>query len=159
MATIGLKKGTIIPYILEADRGEEDPPVFHLRYVPNGAVEAGARKIAGGLKNTHDPKMLVAVQQAAQKQQFIDNLARIENYKEAEMDGQGNLVVKDRAITPEEFYAEGDTAKIRELILAMESADKLTEGQRKNSSPASATASSGGTGTEAGASIAGNVRP
>lgn len=141
MAIIGLKKGQVIPYVLEDERANDaDPCTVHIKYVPNAVVEDTARKIAGSLKNARDPKILVAVQQAAQKQQFIDNVVLIENYS---IDGQP-------VTTAEEFYAKADTALIQEIIRAMENADRLTEGQRKNSLPASATASSTGASPEAG---------
>jgi len=141
MAIIGLRKGQIIPYVPEADRmNDTDPCTVHIRYVPNAVVQDGARKIAASLKNANDPKLLMAVQQAAQKRQFIDNVVSIENYS-----------IGDQAITTaEEFYEVADVALIQEIIRAMENADRLTEGQRKNSLPASATASEGGARTEAG---------
>jgi hypothetical protein len=145
MAIIGLKKGQIIPYVPEADRmNDTDPCTVHIRYVPNAVVQDGARKIAASLKNANDPKLLMAVQQAAQKKQFVDNVVSIENYS---IDGRA-------VTTAEEFYEAADVALIQEIIRAMENADRLTEGQRKNSLPASATASSDGARTEAGVSIA-----
>jgi hypothetical protein len=145
MALIGLKAGQVIPYIPEADRHNDiDPCTVHIRYIPNAVVEDGARKIANSMKGLRDPKQIVAIQQAAQRRQFIENVEKIENYS-----------VDGKAITSaEEFYNVADTDLIRELILAMEHADRLTEGQRKNSLPASGTASSDGAGTEAGVSIA-----
>jgi len=145
MAIIGLKKGQIIPYVPESERyNETDPCTLHIKYIPNAVVEDGARKIASSLKNARDTKMLVAVQQAAQKQQFIDNVVKIENY------GIGGQPIT----TAEEFYEVADTALIQEIIRAMENADRLSEGQRKNSLPASETASVVGAKTEAGDSIA-----
>ena len=145
MAIIGLRKGQIIPYVPEADRmNDTDPCTVHIRYVPNAVVQDGARKIAAGLKNANDPKLLMAVQQAAQKRQFIDNVVNIENYS-----------IGGQAVTAaEEFYEAADVALIQEIIRAMENADRLTEGQRKNCLPASETASADGARTEAGASTA-----
>ena len=113
--------------------------------MPNSVVEDGARRMSNSLsKNGRDPKMIVAIQLAAQRKQFMDNVVRIDNYS----------VGGKPVTTAEDFYEVADTDLIREIIGAMEHADRLTEGQRKNCLPASGTASSDGARTEAGATTA-----
>jgi hypothetical protein len=124
MAIIGLKPGAVIPYIPIAERGNEtDPCIIHIKYLSNPQVRDYAVRITKATKNTTSPESAVEKGLDVQRQQFIENVVKVENYTQA--DGT-------QILTAEQLYDAGDQALIREITQAMESIALLTNGQRKN---------------------------
>ena len=139
MAIIAFDPEEIIEYIPVSERGKKDPCTIHMKYVPFGKVQKYSQ-IIGRLnvertKNITDDKEVMEITGATareiQRKQFCDQIVKIENFS-----------VKDRTITdPGEFYDKyGDERLIVEIIRAMESIARLSEGQKKNFLEPSATA-------------------
>ncbi len=125
MAIISFDTDTVIDYVPEygGNRNSDDPCIVRLRFVPYSRVQHYARIIAARAQNVSDPAKVTEISQEVQKKQFVENVVGIVNYY---VDGRD---VAD----PEEFYRTADTDLVMEIIRAMESLQKLTEGQRKNS--------------------------
>ncbi|GEM_PF-2397724 len=124
MAIISFDKDTITEYVpAYGDNRESDNPcVVNIRFVPYSRVQHYARYITARTKNMNDPIKQAEVLQEAQKKQFTENIESISGYS-----------IGDREVTdPAEFYETADTELILEIIRAMESQHKLSEGQRKN---------------------------
>ncbi len=126
MAIISFDKDALIDYAPEygGNRDSENPCVVRLRFVPYSKVQQYSRLIA--LKNKDaksDVTKAIEAAQAIQKKQFCESVESVSGFFVA---GQE---VKD----PAEFYETADTDLILEIIRAMESSARLTEGQRKNS--------------------------
>lgn len=123
MAIISFSKDSIVDYIPEygGNRDSDDPCVVRLRFVPYSKVQDYGRLISARLKGK--PEGISAeVGREVQRKEFLDNVESISGY-----------TVDGREVTaPGEFYDTADTALVIEIIQAMESAQKLTEGQRKN---------------------------
>lgn len=126
MAIIGFDKDAVIDYAPEygGNRDSENPCVVRLRFVPYSKVQQYSRLIA--LKNKdakNDTTKAIECAQAVQKKQFCESVESVSGY-----------FVAGREVTdPAEFYDTADTDLILEIIRAMESSARLTEGQRKNS--------------------------
>lgn len=131
MAIIGLKPGAVIPYVPVSERGNEtDPCIIHIKYLSNPQVRDYAVRVTKATRNTTTPESAVEKGLDVQRQQFIENVVRVENY---------SLPDGTQVTTAEQLYDNGDQSLIREVIQAMESVALLTAGQRKNSSGPSAT--------------------
>ena len=126
MAIIGFDKDAVIDYAPEygGNRDSENPCVVRLRFVPYSKVQLYSRLIA--LKNKdakNDATKAIEAAQVIQKKQFTESVESVSGY-----------FVAGREVTdPAEFYDTADTDLILEIIRAMESSARLTEGQRKNS--------------------------
>lgn len=126
MAIIGFDKDAIIDYAPEygGNRDSENPCVVRLRFVPYSKVQLYSRLIA--LKNKdakNDATKAIEAAQTIQKKQFVESVESVSGY-----------FVAGREVTDAaEFYETADTDLILEIIRAMESSARLTEGQRKNS--------------------------
>lgn len=126
MAIISFDKDVLIDYVPEygGNRDSENPCVVRLRYVPYSKVQHYSRLIA--LKNKdakNDVTKTIEAAQAIQKRQFVESVESVSGFFINERE------VPDSA----EFYDTADTDLVLEIIRAMESSAKLTEGQRKNS--------------------------
>ncbi len=124
MAIISFERDTVVDYILEygGNRDSEDPCVVSLRFVPYSRVQHYARIIAARTKGVMDHARITEITQGVQKKQFVENVESISNY-----------YVGEREVTDAgELYETADTDLILEIIKAMESASRLTQGQIKN---------------------------
>lgn len=124
MAIISFDKEALIDYVPEyADnRDSLDPCVVRLRYVPYSKVQHYARILAARNKGVQDPARCAEITQHIQKRQFTESVESVLGY-----------FVEDREIAdPEVFYETADTELVIEIIRAMESISRLSEGQRKN---------------------------
>lgn len=125
MAIILFDKDSLIDFVpaYGGNRDSESPCIVRLRHVPFSRVQEYSRLLAARAKSVSDPAKLGELSQAVQKKQFIESV-----------DSISGCFVNGREVTsPEEFYDMADTELVIEVIRAMESTHKLTEGQRKNS--------------------------
>ena len=125
MAIIGFDKDTLIDYAPSygGNRDSETPCIVRMRFIPYSRVQHYSRVLAGRTKGMTDPTKLANVSQDIQKKQFTDSVESISGY-----------TIGGREVTdPDEFYETADTDLIIEIIRAMESQQRLTEGQVKNS--------------------------
>ncbi len=124
MAIISFDPHRVVDYIPEynGNRESDNPCVVRLRFVPYARVQHYSRILAGRTSGVSDPLRITEITQEVQKRQFVENVEEILNYYVGERE------VRD----PEEFYETADTDLVVEIIKAMESHARLTEGQRKN---------------------------
>lgn len=125
MAIISFDPDTLIDFVpaYGGNRDSADPCVVRLRFIPFVKVQEYSRLLAARAKSVSDPAKLAELSQAVQKKQFVDSVESVSAFS-----------VNGREVTsPEEFYDMADTELVIEVIRAMESTHKLTEGQRKNS--------------------------
>ncbi|MEE8575513.1 MAG: hypothetical protein V3T30_08885 [Thermodesulfobacteriota bacterium] len=124
MAIISFDPDAVIDYIPKygSNRDSDHPCVIMLKFVPYSKVQHYSRMIAGRLKSLSDTARAAEITQEVQRKQFVDNVESISGYfvGDAQVTGAG------------EFYDTADTELITEVITAMESHSKLSEGQRKN---------------------------
>ncbi len=131
MAIISFDEDEVIEYIPIQERENKNPCTVFLRFVPFKKVQKYAhalmkdfRKESDGEKDyNHLREIREELEQAAQRKQFIENVVEIRNYS---IKGQP-------VIDPGRFYDTADTDLIVDIIQAMQSAQRLSEGQRKNS--------------------------
>lgn len=125
MAIISFDKDATVDYVpaFGGNRDSENPCIVKLKFVPYSRIQHYSRLIAARTKNASDVGKATEVGQEIQKKQFIENVESISGYF------VGSREVK----APAEFYDTADTDLVLEILKAMESASKLTEGQRKNS--------------------------
>lgn len=124
MALQGFDKDQVIVYIPECggNREDDNPTIVNMRFVPYSQVQKYAKIVASRGKGNVSEAKLAGIMQDVQRKQFCEHIESIENF-----------TVNGRAVTePEEFYQFADTELITEIIRAMESQGKLTEGQTKN---------------------------
>lgn len=124
MAIISFDKDALIDYIpaYGGNRDSGDPCVVRLRFCPYSRVQHYSRLIAAKSRGMGDTLRVTEIGQEIQKKQFVENVESLAGYF---VDG---VEVKD----PERFYETADTDLVLEIIKAMESHSKLSEGQRKN---------------------------
>lgn len=124
MAIISFSKDTLVDYVptYGNNRESSDPCIVRLRFVPYSKVQDYSRQIAARLKGVTDPAKQTDISREIQKRQFMESVDSISGYT---VDGK-NIT------TAEDFYDTADTDLIIEVIKAMESASKLSEGQKKN---------------------------
>ncbi len=123
MAIISFDKDVLIDYIpaYNGNRESTDPCIIKLHYVPYSKIQHYARLIAARTKGVIDQTKIHEIMQEVQKKQFVENVDSISNF-----------YVSTRAILePSEFFEYADQELIFEIIKAMESIAKLTEGQKK----------------------------
>lgn len=125
MAIVSFDRDEVIDFVPAYGRNREntDPCVVRLRYIPFSRVQFYSRMIASKTKGINDPLKAAEISQSVQKQQFVDSVESVSNYY------VGNREVTDAG----EFYETADTDLVIEIIQAMESISRLSEGQRKNS--------------------------
>lgn len=137
MAISSFSQDTIIEYTPESERGSDNPCVIKTKFVSFARVQHYAniieRKVGEDIRGIKDVNKRVElktrVAREVQRQQFVENVVGVENYS---VDGKS-------ITTAAELYDAADNDLITEIIMAMESSSRLTEGQRKNSAGASAT--------------------
>jgi len=123
MAIISFDKDTIIDYVPEyaGNRDSDNPCIVRLKYVPYATVQSYAKTIAINSNNKSAKKQL-EISQSVQRKQFVNSVESVKGY-----------IVDGKEITDtEEFFDSADTDIIVEIIRAMESSQKLDEGQLKN---------------------------
>lgn len=123
-----LTKETVIEFIPEAQRGEDDPLTVDILYCPNEVVQHYSSIVDRRTKNNR--KNITSVLREVQQKQFLDKVKRVRNF--VNLKGEPVTDIKD-------FFDTCDFKLIEEIIIAMEDAVKLTEGQIKNSKGASVT--------------------
>ncbi len=124
MAIISFDKDALTDYIpaYGGNRDSADPCVVSLRFVPYSRVQHYSKTIATRARGINDPGKISEISSEVQKQQFCESVASISGY-----------FIGTREVTsPAEFYDTADTDLVLEIIRAMESSARLTEGQRKN---------------------------
>ena len=124
MAIISFDPHSTVDYIPEygGNRDGDEPCVVSLRFVPYSRIQHYSRVIAAQTKGESDAAKAAEITQGVQRRQFVESVESISGYY------VGELEVTDSG----QFYDTADTDLVIEVIRAMESAQKLTEGQRKN---------------------------
>lgn len=104
------------------NRDSDEPCVVSLKFVPYSKVSMYSRMIAAKTKSVTKPEKITEITQGVQRKQFTDSVEAVSGYS-----------VNGKDISEAgEFYDTADTDLIVEIIQAMESSQKLSEGQRKN---------------------------
>lgn len=125
MAIISFDKDAVIDYVPSYgdNRTSDDPCVVRIKYVPYSRVQHYARILSAKTHAEKDMTKIAEITQGVQEKQFIDNVESVSGY-----------FIGDNEVTDaKDFYATADTDLVIEVIRAMESQSKLSEGQRKNS--------------------------
>lgn len=124
MAIVSFDREAVTDYLpkYSGNRDSDDPCIVRLKFVPYSRVQHYSRVLAARTKGTTSPSKITEVGQAVQKKQFIESVEAVSGY----------YVGEREVADPGEFYETADTELVIEIIRAMESASKLTEGQRKN---------------------------
>lgn len=124
MAIVSFDRDSIIDYIPEygGNRESLDPCIVSLRFVPYSRVQEYSRLLAARTRGLADQARIAELTQSVQRKQFVENVECIQGYYVGEM----------RISDPGEFYDTADTDLVLEVIRAMESNSRLSEGQRKN---------------------------
>lgn len=146
MAKIYNNPDTWITYTMLADRDNiDDPATVEIKPVPHGEVERYSRIIAKDAEGKSAAGQ-AAVLQNVTKKQFEEHIRNPCNFYRGPNPDKGEkepVTLKSAA----ELYEHGDSEDINEIIKAMESNSKLTEGQKKTSASPSGSASQDSTGT------------
>ena len=124
MAIISFDPDALVDYVPEyaGNRNSGEPCIVSLKFVPYSRVQHYARLIAARNKGGVDQAKITEVSQEVQRKQFVESVESISGY-----------FVGDREVTePGGFYDTADTDLVIEIIRAMESQQRLGEGQRKN---------------------------
>jgi hypothetical protein len=134
MAIISFDQETIIDFVPEyaGNRESKDPCIVRLKYVSYAKIQAYSRSIVAQSRGGKIDSEAVA---GVQEKQFCDSVAEVINFSVVKPDGTIALITDAK-----EFYQTAPAELIIEIIKAMESSAKLTEGQRKNFEAASASA-------------------
>lgn len=124
MAIIGFSKDALTDFVpaFNGNRNSPDPCAVKLRFVPYGKILEYRKRIEVRMHGAQ-PTDYQRVAREVQREQFVENVASVSGYF------CGEKELKD----PGEFYDNADHDLVVEIIRAMESTQKLTEGQRKNS--------------------------
>lgn len=125
MAIVSFDRDSLIDFIpaYGGNRDSADPCIVRLKFVPYAKVQEYSRLLAGKTRSVADPEKVAELTQSIQKKQFVESVESVSGFS-----------VNGREITdPAEFYGAADTELVLEILRAMESAHRLTEGQRKNS--------------------------
>lgn len=124
MAIISFDRDSTVDYVPEYGGNREscDPCIVRLRYVPYSKVQHYSRLIAARTKGISDQSRMTEITQEIQKKQFVENVESISGY----------YIGAREVAEPSDFYDTADTDLVFELIRAMESISRLSEGQRKN---------------------------
>lgn len=125
MAIISFDKDTPVDFIpaYGGNRDSENPCVVRLKFVPYAKVQEYSRLLAAKQRNVTEPEKAAELTQAMQRKQFVDSVESVSGFS------VGGKEITD----PGEIYDRADTEFIVEILRAMESAHRLSEGQRKNS--------------------------
>lgn len=125
MALIRLDPDAAIDYIPVFDRDNViDPLIIKCRYVPRKLHLEFTDVLSRSLEGITDRQKRVDIQRACDRDQFCKQVIEIKNYFEAD----GKTPIAD----PGTFYDSVDGDLVFEIIEAITTQSKLTEGQRKN---------------------------
>lgn len=131
MAIISFDDEDVVEYIPESERQSKNPCIVCMKFLPFKKVQKYARAMTKDFRKESEGEkdfyrlreIREEIELTTQRKQFIENVVEIRNYS-----------IKGIAVTdPGRFYDTADTDLIVEIIQAMQSAQKLSEGQRKNS--------------------------
>lgn len=124
MAIISFDKDAVVDYIPSygGNRDSEDLCIVKLKFVPYSRVQHYSRLIVAKTKGINDPSRVTELTQSVQRKQFVDNVEAVHNY----------FVGSEEVVDAGAVYDTADTEFIIEIIRAMESHSKLTDGQVKN---------------------------
>lgn len=124
MSIVSFDKESVVDYIPEygGNRESSDPCVVSLRFVPYSRVQEYSRLLAARARGVADPVKVAELTQHVQKRQFVENVENVSGY----------FVGVTKVTNPGEFFDTADTDLVLEVIMAMESTSRLTDGQRKN---------------------------
>ena len=124
MSIVSFDKESIVDYIPEygGNRESSDPCVVSLRFVPYSRVQEYSRLLAARTRGVADSVKVAELTQHVQRKQFVENVENISGY----------FVGSMKVTSPGEFFDTADTDLVLEVIRAMESTSRLTDGQRKN---------------------------
>ncbi|MBI5970869.1 MAG: hypothetical protein HY884_06915 [Deltaproteobacteria bacterium] len=124
MAIISFDKDTVIDYapVYNGNRDSDNPCIVRMKFVPYSKVQHYTRLLAAKTKGVNDHLKVSEAAQFVQKKQFVENVEGVSGY----------CIEGREATDAEEFYETADSDLIIEIIQAMESTSRLTEGQRKN---------------------------
>ena len=124
MSIVSFDKESVVDYIPEygGNRESSDPCVVSLRFVPYSRVQEYSRLLAARARGVADPVKVAELTQHVQKRQFVENVENVSGY----------FVGVTKVTNPGEFFDTADTDLVLEVIRAMESTSRLTDGQRKN---------------------------
>ena len=124
MAIISFDPDTIIDYLPEygENRDSADPCVVRLKFVPYSRMYHYSCLVSAKTRGVNDQSKVMDAAYSTQKKQFVENVESISGY-----------FVEAREVTgAEEFFETADSKLVKEIVNAMESHSRLTEGQRKN---------------------------
>lgn len=123
MAIIVPDPDVLIDYIpaYGGNRESEDPCVVRMRFVPYKRIQHYASIMRQEASRGTGASM-TEIQDAIQKRQFVESVDSISGYYVGERETQ----------TAAEFYDSAPAELVVEIIKAMESSARLSEGQRKN---------------------------
>ncbi len=124
MAIITFDKDTVIDYVpaYNGNRDSADPCVVRLKFVPYSRVQHYSRLLAAKTKGVSDHLKVSEAAQFVQKRQFLESVEGVSGY----------CIEGRETADAGEFYETADSDLIIEIIQAMESTSRLSEGQRKN---------------------------
>lgn len=124
MSIVSFDKDSVVDYIPEygGNRESADPCVVSLKFVPYSRVQEYSRLLAARTRGVADPVKVAELTQHVQKKQFVENVEGVSGY----------FVGATKVTSAGEFFDTADTDLVLEVIRAMESTSRLTEGQRKN---------------------------
>lgn len=124
MAIISFDSKVLVDFIPKygGNRDSKDPCVFSVKFIPYSRVQHFSRLIAARTEGITSAAEITEITQGVQREQFEESVEKVSNY-----------FVGDKEVSaPAEVYDTADTELIVEVIKAMESSQKLREGQRKN---------------------------
>ena len=124
MAIISFDPDLLVDYVPEygGNRNGKEPCIVSLKFIPYSRVQHYARLIAARGKGAGDAVKITEVSQEIQKKQFVESVDKVSGY----------YIGEREVSSPDEFYDTADTDLVIEIIRAMESQQRLSEGQRKN---------------------------
>lgn len=130
MAIISFDKDALVDYMpaYGGNRESEDPCIVRMKFVPHSRAQHYSRVISHKVKASADPGKIPEISHEVQRKQFVESVESVSGY-----------FIGSREVTdPGELYDTADGDLVIELLRAMESQQKLSEGQIKNSQPPSA---------------------
>ena len=132
MAIISFDKDKTVDFVPEyngnrnepntVDGVQEAPCIVKLKYVPYAKVQEYAALMAARTNAAKDVTFSSEILQAVQKKQFLDSVQSVSGY----------IIDGEEVTSAEKFFDTADAELIYEILKAMESSAKLTEGQIKN---------------------------
>lgn len=115
---------SIVEYVpvYGGNREDSEPCVVRLRFINFAKAQEYARALAGKSNANTSPEKLTKLAQGVQRKMFVDSVESISNFY------MGEIEVTE----PSEFYDTADTELVIEIVEAMESQQKLQDGELKN---------------------------